>query len=95
MSTENFKKLSEKTFDSVNRLQELVNQLRDLALNYSVKVKKLAEKMDLISPTGEVFGYGMFTMLKAYQSLSEFYGCKGPTELKKYIEELKQKGGTE
>ena len=49
MSTENFKKLSEKTFDSVNRLQERVNQLRDLALNYSVKVKKLAEKMDLIS----------------------------------------------
>ena len=89
MGIEDYKKLVEKTFDSVNRLQERVNQLRDLALNYSVKVK------NLISPTGEVFGYGMFTMLKAYQSLSEFYGCKGPTELKKYIEELKQKGGTE
>lgn len=63
-------------------------ELNDFVSNYKVKIQELAESMDLVSPTGKVFGYGMFTFLDAYRHIAEKHGCKGPSELDRYIEKL-------
>lgn len=78
MKPKEFKEMSEKTIDSLNKLKERVNQLHDLSFNYLEEIK--IQKNLLYN----------LEKLKEWVDLCNKYGCNSPEELEQYIKDLEQ-----